>query len=367
MRILLGIALALTAAVGVSGAISADARRGAAFFEQQKCNTCHSVAGEMRPGRSGGAPDLAVRLNRDYTPAGVASRMWNHAPTMWSAMARQGITPPAVSEQDAADLFAFFYSVRYFDTPGDAGRGKRLFTERKCAECHADAVGRGGSGTRIQQWQSVKDPVALVAALWNHIPKMKDEFAAKKISWPALTNQELADMMVFLRTLPEMRKQQFEFAIPAGGSGQRVFEEKGCGGCHTGGMALERRLGNRNLTDIAVAMWNHGPKMKQVSPISDTEMAQLLGHLWANSFFSASGNPARGKSVFESKQCGACHTQDNIPKLSGSETTVVSMVSALWKHGPGMLNQLRQKNMSWPQLTPNQMADVVAYIGRPAK
>ena len=80
------------------------------------------------------------------------------------------------------------------------------FTERKCAECHADAIGRAGSGPRIQQWESVRDPVALVAALWNHIPNMKTDFAAKKISWPVLTTQDLADIMVFLRSLPALRR-----------------------------------------------------------------------------------------------------------------------------------------------------------------
>lgn len=367
MRITTAIALTAFSGAAAFGAIGADAKRGAGFFEKQKCNTCHSVAGGMRSGPGGGAPDLAVRLNRDYTPAGVASRMWNHAPTMWSAMAKQGITPPAVTEQDAADLFAFFYSVRYFDTPGDAGRGKRLFSERKCSECHADAIGGSGAGPRIQQWRAVRDPVALVASLWNHIPNMKSELAGKKISWPVLTTQELADIMVYLRSLPEMRRVEFEFAVPAAGSGEQVFQAKGCGGCHTGAMALERRLGNRNLTEIAVAMWNHGPKMKQGAPVSDVEMAQLLGHLWANSFFAASGNAGRGRAVFESKRCGTCHTEGNAPKLGGSQTTVVSMVAALWKHGPGMLAQLRQKNMTWPQLTAAQVSDLAAYLGQPAR
>src|SRR5262252_856187 len=66
---------------------TADAQRGSEFFKQQMCMNCHSVHGE------GGstAPDLGHRLDRNYTPAGIASRMWNHAPTLWEAMKRQSI------------------------------------------------------------------------------------------------------------------------------------------------------------------------------------------------------------------------------------------------------------------------------------
>ena len=77
---------AAAAAVAAPAAIEADARRGADFFEQNKCTTCHG-AGTPR--------DLSRRLDRDYTPAALAARLWNHAPTMWAEMRKGGITPPA--------------------------------------------------------------------------------------------------------------------------------------------------------------------------------------------------------------------------------------------------------------------------------
>ena len=54
--------------------------------------------------------------------------MWNHAPMMWTAIRENSVRPPDLDEQAAADLFAYFYSVRFFENPGDAGRGKQLFT-----------------------------------------------------------------------------------------------------------------------------------------------------------------------------------------------------------------------------------------------
>ena len=107
--------------------------------------------------------------------------------------------------------------------------------------------------------------------------------------------------------------------------------------------------------------------MKQTTTISDGEMRELLGHIWARSFFASKGNAGRGKSVFASKKCGTCHVDGGAPKLEGSQSSVISMVAALWKHGPAMREELKRKNMEWPQLTPNQMSDLVAYVAQPAR
>ncbi len=55
---------------------------------------------------------------------------------MWSAIAAAKVGIPNVDDQAAADLFAYFYSTRFFEKPGDAARGKRLFSDRGCAGCH---------------------------------------------------------------------------------------------------------------------------------------------------------------------------------------------------------------------------------------
>ena len=62
--------------------------------------------------------DFSVVVSRSYTPAHLATTMWNHAPVMWGAMDAAGIRRPKLSAGDAADLFAYFYSTRFFDKPG---------------------------------------------------------------------------------------------------------------------------------------------------------------------------------------------------------------------------------------------------------
>src|SRR5258705_2938270 len=87
--------------------LAVDSQRGERLFQSEGCIQCHSIEGK------GGkiAPDLGKRIDRDYTPASLASMMWNHAPAMWTAIEQQGIGRPSLSEQAAADLFAYFYAV----------------------------------------------------------------------------------------------------------------------------------------------------------------------------------------------------------------------------------------------------------------
>ena len=91
---------------GVS-VVPGDSRRGAKVFENQQCIRCHAVNG--RGGKMG--LDLARSVSRSYTPARLASTMWNHAPTMWGAINAGGIKMPRLAPKDAADLFAYFYST----------------------------------------------------------------------------------------------------------------------------------------------------------------------------------------------------------------------------------------------------------------
>src|SRR5262249_55032223 len=79
--------------------------------------------------------DLGRQTDRDYTPALLASRVWNHAPSMRKAARAEQLQLPPLNENQAADLFAYFYSVRFFERPGDAGRGKRIFNQKHCAQC----------------------------------------------------------------------------------------------------------------------------------------------------------------------------------------------------------------------------------------
>ena len=152
------------------------------FFKDQGCAYCHPVRGQG--GRA--APDLGVRGARNYTPATMAGLFWNHAPEMWSAMEAQRISRPLISREQAGDLLAYFYSVRFFDAPGDAARGKRVFESRRCVACHGISSPVNVAVKPVAAWRSLEDPLALVQRMWNHSGQMRAAFKERKIPWPRL-------------------------------------------------------------------------------------------------------------------------------------------------------------------------------------
>lgn len=337
--------------------LAADSARGAELFETLSCVQCHSVNG--KGGKA--APDLGRRIDRDFTPASLAATMWNHAPAMWASMRAQNIQVGDLNEQAAADLFAFFYSVRFFEKPGDAGRGKRLFAAKHCAQCHSVAG----------PWESTGQPMALVSAMWNHATTMREQFVKKNLSWSDLTTQDLADLLVYLRGLPSARNAAVRLEITTGANGQALFESKGCAACHATKIPLAPRLKGATLTDIAVAMWNHEPRMPAVpAPLSLDEMREIVSYLWAAQFFEDQGSAAAGERVFRAKRCAVCHNDPSsgAPKLIGGGRTFAStsLVSALWHHGPQMLDQMKGKGIAWPRFSGPEMANLVAYLNQGA-
>jgi mono/diheme cytochrome c family protein len=348
--------------VGAADLPAGDAARGEQIFQNQHCVQCHSLNGNG--GKLGG--DLSRIVDRDYTPAVMASLMWNHAPDMWSAIRKNGMSNPHLSVSDAADLFAFFVSARYFEKPGDAGRGKLAFQTKHCADCHGISSSPVTSAPPVAKWESLADPVVLAQQMWNHGARMRSEFASKKIAWGEMTAQELTDMLVYLQNLPETKAIAHNFLFPPSDTGASLFQSKGCAGCHTGKLALENRLKNQTLTEIAVDMWNHQPSMKPAPPeFSQEEMRQLLAFVWMKQYFRGSGSADHGKSVFD-KNCAACHNDaaSGAPKLAGHKDAYsdITIISTLWGHGPQMLDSMTQRHMAWPRFTAQQMSDLIAYL-----
>jgi mono/diheme cytochrome c family protein len=343
--------------------VPGDARRGEELFKSEQCIQCHSLNGHG----GGTAADLGKTLDRNFTPAAMASLMWNHGPDMWAAMRKQGIVKAELSAGSAADLFAYFVSARYFDQPGDAARGKQAFAAKHCAECHGIVNSSLAGAPPVARWESLADPVVLVQQMWNHGTRMRQEFAGKKLAWTPLTAQELTDMLVYLQNLPETRATPRTFSFTPSDAGQALFQSKGCAGCHVGKMALESRLHNQSLTEIAVDMWNHEPDMKQPPPaLTQDEMRQIVGYIWARQYFSGDGNAERGKRVFAAEKCAACHESGTggAPKLAKGKDayTDITVVSALWDHGPRMLELMNEQKLAWPRFTARQMSDLIAYL-----
>jgi len=132
-------------------------------------------------------------------------------------------------------------------------------------------------------------------------------------------------------------------------------------------LALQDRLLNQTLTDIAVDMWNHLPKMKQPPPtLAPEEMREIIAYIWARQYFTGRGNVASGKKIFAEKHCAECHDDSptGAPSLGKGRDghSSITMVAALWQHGPRMLELMNQKQWGWPQFREQQMSDLIAYL-----
>lgn len=352
-----------TSQLSHAAVVPMDSARGVVIFQLQECVQCHRLMG------AGGtkAPDLDRVLDRGYTPTLLAGTIWNHAPTMWAMIRNTGMKVGDLDQQGAADLFAAFYSARYFETTGDAGRGKRLFASKKCDTCHGLTSSPNPQAKPVSQWQGLSDPVELVGEMWNHSSTMWGELSQRKIQWPAMTAEDFTDLLVYLRNASP-RLAQPTFRITAGEDGEKLLTSKGCVECHN---AQHPASGNLTLTGEAAAMWNHASILHTQPPqIGGDEMREMLGSWWAKQFFRGSGDASKGKKVFTAKRCAECHSGagpgSNLSSLNGNYSAI-TMVAALWRHGPVMLDEMQKKHIAWPVFKAEEMANLIAWLNQTAK
>jgi cytochrome c551/c552 len=199
---------------------------------------------------------------------------------------------------------------------------------------------------------------------------MQAAATAKRVALPTLSGQDLVDLLVYVRHLPRVRDSEANFQTTSGADGPALFKSKACAGCHKTGSELSARIKGRTLSEIAASMWNHGPAMRAAGAppahFEPDEMRELLSYLWAKQFFADSGDAGRGTRVFSTKGCAGCHSNpaSGAPRLvaAGREFSGASMVSALWRHGPTMLESMRKRGTPWPRFNSREMADLIAYL-----
>lgn len=374
------IALGLLLAVPPeSFAAGGDASRGRDVLRERGCVVCHPVAQD----ESGPAPNLGQIAARGLNPASFTALLWNHAPAMWEAMAARNMPIPQPSEQDVADLFAYFYSLRYFEPPGDAARGKRAFEAKRCVECHPlgkDASPVAGAPP-VSQWPSIADPMIRLEAMWNHAARMSQEMQKRGIRWPRFRPQEMADLWVFLRARPNEMAGVPRGAFGDVAEGRQVFALHRCDQCHTLGERVARKIdlkaaadSERNFAAFAAAMWNHQPRLAEFAALEGAavrrfeadEMAHLIAYLREQQLFWPAGDADQGAKTFRNKSCYRCHAEGSAqaPRLHGSLTpyTPERVASALWRHGPAMLRRMEDEGIAWRRLTGGELTDLIAYI-----
>ncbi|UCG76004.1 MAG: c-type cytochrome [Gemmatimonadota bacterium] len=171
-----------------------DPNRGRQLFAAKRCTACHGAAGE---GTDYG-PDVRMATQR-LTVSEIAGRLWNHSTLMWQAMRARGISFPYFEGSEMADLIAFLYYLRFYETEGDVRVGARLYVTKGCAACHGRD--QASEAPDLADSGAVLSPLGLATAMWEHAPAMFDMAEQEHREWPRFEGDEMRDLSAYLRSL----------------------------------------------------------------------------------------------------------------------------------------------------------------------
>jgi cytochrome c2 len=297
---------------------------------------------------------------------------------MWTAMARRGQSEPQVSDQQMRDLFAYLYSVRYFEPSGDARRGAAVYRDMQCYRCHALVdTGTTGIGPSVAQWQASSDMILFLENMWNHGETMNRERQIDQLAWPTFTTTQMADMLAYIYNLPSLPPTPARLQLGDSTAGMKVFDDLGCAKCHSvvegdpdSLSFTQSEREHRTITGLAVAMWNHRPIMEEWSTVTGLplrnfepgQMAQLLSYLFEEGFLEERGNAERGEVFYTDKGCAQCHETGVADPLPRKSFTVTEVTAGIWRHGPEVRQAMRDQRMTWPHLAASDIADLVAWL-----
>ena len=109
-------------------------------------------------------------------------------------MEEKRITRQNLSPQEMADLVAYLFSTRYFDEPGDSGRGKTVFVKKQCNLCHS----KGSKKLDLSGLKGQISPIFMAQMMWNHGPDMLERMRKAKVPWQKIDGKEMVDLMEYL-------------------------------------------------------------------------------------------------------------------------------------------------------------------------
>lgn len=178
-----------------------------------------------------------------------------------------------------------------------------------------------------------------------------------------------------------------DLAIGRPRDGEKLFQKKGCSRCHavggiggtTGPDLGSGRFSRSRPDQLVVAMWNHAPAMWErmraekieFPALESQEMSDVFAYLYMARSVNDAGDRTRGRRVYESKGCGACHGLPGVStagKARGLESlreaaSPVAWAAAMWNH-PSRLEGSEER----PRFEAGEMSDLLAFArgDRPA-
>ena len=353
---------------------------GSRIFGEKGCAKCHAIFGVG--GTMG--PDLA-RSQRSRSFYDLAAAMWNHLPKMTEQMRKAGIARPQLSSSETGDLIAFLYTANYFEPAADAKAGSQVFAQKRCIACHQVGGSGGVTGPSLDSLGQFNSPIFFATAMWNHGPTMSEAMRAKGIARPSFNQVEFGNLLAFIKSASPTSGKEPLYLLPGRpGQGQKLFVQKGCIECHTvkgrGGQAggeLAQRGTRLTMVQFALSMWNKAPAMlremarkKIPQPqLQAGDMADIIAYLYSVQYFARPGDARRGQDLLAAKGCLSCHSVAGKGGKVGPDferskelDQPVTIVSNMWNHASAMADKMREKSVTWPVFTEQEMGDIVTYL-----
>ena len=141
---------------------------------------------------------------------------------------------PQLDSAEAADLIAFLFTQNYFEGAGNVDSGKKLFSHKRCIQCHQIGGVGGLLGPSLDAVGQSGAPMNVAAAMWNHGPTMAETMRARGIERPNLSASELRDIVAYIKTAAPERAGAPVSILPGRVTeGRALFEKKQCIKCHS--------------------------------------------------------------------------------------------------------------------------------------
>ena len=93
---------------------------------------------------------------------------------------------------------AYVYWLRAYGLAGNAAVGRNLYHSKQCASCHSPSSGKPAPAKELLGSEATQSVYSLLAAIWNHGPRMESLLRERNISWPKLGGEEMRDLIAFL-------------------------------------------------------------------------------------------------------------------------------------------------------------------------
>jgi cytochrome c2 len=360
--------------------------KGAAlFFGSKQCATCHSING------SGGgvAPDLSKTRPGAPAMGWLTAVLWNHAPGMFRQMRRGNVAYPHLNNQEMANVLAFLYQAANAGSPGNPSAGERVFQDKGCASCHSVRQSGGHTAPDLATPAVSGSTSVWTRAMWNHARAMVDPVTKTLGRWPQFTGSQMNDLIAYVEEGARSSSGRGDHLRGNAEKGWQVFQHKciECHSVHGEGGNVGPALGPEHdlplgEAEFAAVLWNHAPAMlvkfhdtgTSLPLLEADEVTDLNAFLASLRYYEPSGSALVGERVFTERGCAHCHgpgaqgTKLGPQLRSSSEAfTTVSFTTALWRHGPHMMDRAEESGQPWPVLQPGDIGDLVSFLNGPAR